>query len=279
MASIETAIVPGIPALAVDYTGEGELVLFLHGIGGNRANWRDQLDVLAAEYKAVALDCRGYGDSEDYEGPVTLDILAQDVLRVMDYFGAERAHICGLSLGGRIAQRFYAHYPHRVASLILADSRPDTVDTRSPEDREAFYALRAKPLLEGKKPADIADRVALSLVAPDTSEAVLQKLRDSISALHAESYLKTIRANLDDDYAGDITLIDVPTLLIVGELDKLTPPELAKGIAAGIGGAQLSIIPNVGHLSNLEDPSGFNAALVSFLRKVKGAQSNSRKSV
>jgi len=268
MATVETVIIGGSPSLAADVAGEGELLLFLHGIGGNRSNWRRQLDAFSQSYRCVALDGRGYGLSADYEGPVTFDIFASDVLRVLDHFGAEKAHICGLSLGGRIAQRFYAHHPDRVASLTLADSRPDTADSRSPEDRDAFFNSRAKPLIEGGQPSDIAAGVSRSLASPNASEEVLAELRASISALRVEPYLKAIRANLDDDYAGDISKIAVPTLVVAGEFDTLTPPAMAQAISAGIPGSQLSIIPGAGHLSNIENAEAFNRVLGAFLARV-----------
>jgi 3-oxoadipate enol-lactonase len=261
----------GTPALMVDEAGKGELLLFLHGIGGNRSNWSEQIAEFSRSYHVVALDARGYGGSEDYEGPVSFDVFADDVLRVLDFFRVEKAHICGLSLGGRIAQRFYARHPERVASLILADSRPDTADTRSAEDRDAFFNSRAKPLLEGKQPSDIADALARSLAAPDASETMLMRLRASISALRVEPYLKAIRANLDGDYAGDISAIDVPTLVIVGEHDPLTPPALSKRISSEIAGAQLAVIPDAGHLSNMENAPVFNEILAGFLSRVATA--------
>ncbi|CAH1689401.1 3-oxoadipate enol-lactonase [Hyphomicrobiales bacterium] len=262
------SIIPGSPALMVDQAGSGELLLFLHGIGGNRSNWAEQMAAFSQSHHTVALDTRGYGGSEDYEGDASFDIFADDVLRVLDFFGAAKAHICGLSLGGRIAQRFYARHPARVASLILADSRPDTVDTRSKEDRDAFFNSRAKPLLEGKKPSDIAERIARSLAAPQASKDALDRLIESISALRGQSYLKAIRANLDDDYAGDVGAIRVPTLIIVGEHDTLTPPDLSRQINRNIVGSELVVIAGAGHLSNIEKPDAFNAAMATFLTRL-----------
>lgn len=260
----------GSPGLMLSEAGSGELLVFLHGIGGNRTNWNDQIEAFAESYLTIAWDARGYGESDDYAGPVSFDLFALDLLRVIDHYGADKAHICGLSLGGRIAQRFYAHHPERVASLILADSRPDTADSRSQSDRDAFFNSRAKPLLEGKTPAEIAPGVVRSLVSPNATEEAMAKLRESISALRPESYLKAIRANLDDDYAGNISAIDVPTLLIVGEHDTLTPPRLSQRMSQQIRGAELRIINGAGHLSNIENSATFNEALWNFLDRQSG---------
>ncbi|MBS7700706.1 MULTISPECIES: alpha/beta fold hydrolase [unclassified Chelatococcus] len=274
-ASVSQSSIPGSPALMVDQGGSGELLLFLHGIGGNRSNWAEQVAAFSPTHRTVALDIRGYGGSEDYAGAASFDIFADDVVRVLDFFGATKAHICGLSLGGRIAQRFYSRHPARVASLILADSRPDTVDTRSKEDRDAFFNSRAKPLMEGKKPSEIAESVARSLAAPQVSTAALERLIASISALRSESYLKAIRANLDDDYVGNVGAISVPTLIIVGEHDKLTPPDLSRQINRDIPGSELVVIPGAGHLSNIENPSAFNAAVAAFLARLPPSRAQS----
>jgi 3-oxoadipate enol-lactonase len=260
-----TIRIDGPPAIAVSAKGTGDLVLFLHGIGGNRSNWSRQLDAVGRNYLAVAWDARGYGDSDDYDGETSFDIFADDVLRVLDHFGAVKAHLCGLSLGGRIAQRVCSRHPDRVASLILADTRPDTADTRSPEEREAFLAARAKPLLAGKTAADIADGLARGLAGPTVAPAALQELVTSISRLRTDSYLKTIRANLNDDFIGSPAAIDVPTLILVGERDTLTPPALSRQLAETIPGAEMTIIRNAGHVSNLEQPDQFNMAVLGFL--------------
>jgi 3-oxoadipate enol-lactonase len=258
--------VPGSPRIAFSERGAGELVLFLHGIGGNRSNWYRQLMTTSAFARAASWDARGYGASEDYDGEVTIADFANDVRRLIDHCGATRVHLVGLSLGGRIAQRFALLYPQRVASLTLVDTRPDTRDTRSPEARAAFLAARAEPLLAGMTPADIAPAVARGLAGPDIADAALQELVASISMLRTDSYLKTIKANLDDDFAGDLSSISAPTLVMVGEHDTLTPLPLAEELAACIPGAALRIVPGAGHLTNIENSPVFDAHLSAFLK-------------
>ena len=103
------ALIGPAPKIAVDYAGQGDLVVFLHGIGGNRRNWRAQLPVFAAAgFRAVAWDARGYGDSDDYDGPLDFYAFRDDLARVLDHFSAETANIVGLSMGGRIAASFHA---------------------------------------------------------------------------------------------------------------------------------------------------------------------------
>jgi 3-oxoadipate enol-lactonase len=266
LAAHRTIRIEPFPRIAVDVEGEGPVLVFLHGIGGNRGNWRDQLPVFAGEFTAIAWDARGYGGSDDYDGPLDFADFSGDLLRVLDHFKAERAHLCGLSMGGRIAMDFHDRNPKRVASLTLCDTQPGLAQM-SPEKRREFIRLRQEPLRAGKKPADIAPGVARSLVGPRAVPGAFERLVDSMAALHAASYLKTIEGSFLYERAPDLEGIRVPTHIVVGADDRLTPPELARAMARRIAGARLTIIPDSGHLANLEQPQRFNAAVLGFLRE------------
>ena len=264
---MHTELVGPSPRIAVDVHGEGELVVFMHGIGGNRTNWATQLQCAGERFTAAAWDARGYGDSDDYEGALAFADFTADLCRVLDHFKAERAHLVGLSMGGRIAMHFALAHPQRVRSLTLADTH-EGFTSFTPEKRREFVETRRAPLLAGAEPRDIAPTVARSLVGAQAPAAVLQLLIDSISALHKESYIKSLQATVDQVTVGDISLILAPTLFIVGTCDNLTPPSLSHQMAARINGATVVEIPGAGHLSNLEQPELFNAALMSFLTRV-----------
>ena len=267
MTEISTAFVEGTPRLALDRAGSGPLVFFLHGIGGNRTNWTAQIEALADSFHAVAWDARGYGESDDYEGPLDFGDFARDALRVLDRFGAETAHFVGLSMGGRIAQDFCARYPDRVATLVLCDTMSDFRGSMTPEKRAEFIRLRQAPLKAGKEPRDIADALVDSLAGLGADESARRRLWDSIAALHKDSYLKTIEASLSFDRSAEIDRIPVPTLLIYGEHDRLTPPAIGKALHRRIAGSEFAVIEDAGHLSNIERPEVFNAALRGFLAR------------
>ncbi len=267
MTDIETIFVEGAPRLAVDRAGSGPLVFFLHGIGGNRKNWTGQIEALSDSFHTVAWDARGYGDSDDYDGALDFGHFAEDALRVLDRFGAERAHFVGLSMGGRISQDFHARFPERVATLVLCDTRADFQDSMTPEKRAEFIRLRQAPLKAGKEPRDIADALVESLVAPGADESARQRLWNSIAALHKDSYLKTIEASLSFDRSAEIDRIRVPTLLIYGEHDTLTPPAIGRALHERIAGSEFVEMEGAGHLTNIERPEAFNAALLAFLTR------------
>jgi len=167
-------------------------------------------------------------------------------------------------MGGLIAFDFHATYPDRVATLTICDSMPGMTGLTA-EARHEFIRIRQEPLLNGKEPRDIAPVVAKTLVGKSAKPGSFERLVASMSALHKQSYLKTIEATTN--YARELRLEDikVPTHIIVGDEDTLTPPALSQSMAARIPGARLSIVKGAGHLSNLEQPEAFNAAALAFL--------------
>jgi 3-oxoadipate enol-lactonase len=264
MAAWMTDYVAGVPRLAVDHAGAGPLVILMHGIGGNRTNWHDQLRAFADHFHAVAWDARGYGASDDYQGPLDFGDFARDLTRVIAYFRAIRAHLVGLSMGGMIAMDFYSRYPDQVATLTICDSLPG-FNHLTPEQRREFVRLRQEPLLAGKEPQDIAPVVAETLIGKSARPGSFERLVASISALHKQSYLKTIAATAAYPRALELEKIGVPTHVVVGDEDRLTPAEMSRAMAARIPGARLTLIRGAGHLSNLEQPEQFNRAVLEFL--------------
>lgn len=256
----------GPVALAYDIQGNGPLVVFLHGIGGNRRNWTGQLAHFQDRFCAVAWDARGYGDSDDSPTPLHFSDFADDLQRLLDHCGAERAHLVGLSMGGMILQDFYGRYAERVATLTLIDTSAG-FGMASEAHKHEFLARRLDPLQRGLTPVDIAPSVVKVLVAPQaTAEARLQ-LHTSLAALRSEPYQQALHAIVTTDFRSILPRIAVPTLVLVGREDRVTPPAAAQFLAEHIRGASLIQIPGAGHLSNIEQPEAFNRALGTFLEQ------------
>jgi len=264
--------IEGSPRICVQSMGKGPLLIFLHGIGGNKMNWDLQLPVFSEFFKSVAWDSRGYGQSDDYEGELDFSDFSHDLLRVLDRFGKEKAHLCGLSMGGRIAQDFYALYPDRVSSLVLCDTfaGDDTKDPRSGRSQsiEEFVEIRIRPFLDGATPLEQAQNRGGSLLAPGHSEDAKQRSIEASAQLHVESYIKTVRASAKFSRVDNLKNIDVPTLLVFGELDPLTPPTVGEYMQDRIPDAKLVIIKGAGHMTNLEKPEVFNKAVLEFLLEI-----------
>jgi 3-oxoadipate enol-lactonase len=259
--------VPGAPRLTLSCAGAGELAIFLHGVGGNRDNWATQLPAFAQHFRAVAWDARGYGDSDDYEGVLRFSDYADDLVRVLDFFDAESAHIVGLSMGGNIALDFAGRYPTRVRSLVLCDT--DRGMAHLPEaERRQFVRLRSQPLIAGGRLCDIAPDIVNSLLGPRASAEARAALTESLLRLHPVSYVKSVQATVDFDGRLIPSLIGCPTLVVVGEFDSLTPLSEARQISSQIAGSHLAVIPDAGHLSNIEQPESFNREVLNFLLSV-----------
>ena len=133
--------------------------------------------------------------------------------------------------------------------------------------RDSFIASRKEPLLAGNETKDIAPAVAESLCSSKAVPGAKEKFIESMSYLHKESYIKAIESSVNDDQFDEYHKIESPTMIIVGEDDTLTPLDMAVEIQKNILGADLSVIPNAGHLSNFEQPNSFNTVLDTFLSK------------
>ncbi len=261
-----TVFIGPAPRLAVSVAGAGPLVVLLHGIGGHRRHWDDQLAAFAPEFTACAPDARGYGDSDDYAGPLAFADLAADVIRVLDHFGAARAHLVGLSLGGRVARDVCLRHPGRVATLVLCNTHPG-FDALAPDQVDAFIRSRRGPLAAGKLPRDIADDLARGVLGKSAPERARERLLASLVALRKESYLKTLEASVREDRGAPVERIAAPTLVVTSDEDTVYPPATAVAMASRIPGAQLALIAGAGHVSNLERPAAFGAAVLGFLRE------------
>jgi 3-oxoadipate enol-lactonase len=176
------------------------------------------------------------------------------VLRVADHFRADRIHLVGLSMGGRIARNFALRHPHRLRSLVLAGTSPG-FDALSGAEVKRFVAERRSATPESLR----------RLLGSRAVAGAYEQLLDSVQRVHQASYEKTLEASVAQDRAAPIEQIKVPTLVITGDEDKVYPPAMAKDIARRIPGAELITMQGVGHLSNLEQPDEFNQAVLDFL--------------
>jgi pimeloyl-ACP methyl ester carboxylesterase len=259
---------------AVDFDGtiawrqagpsDGEHVALLHGLGGSRTAWEPQLAALAdAGYFAAAWDMPGYGASAPIE-PLSFDVLADAVGRWLDALGAESAHILGLSLGGMIAQHVALRLPRRVRSLGQLDTSPAFgLDGTTTADE--WLDQRLRPLDAGETPASIAPAVLKAIMADAASPAALDEAIAAMERIPASGLAAAARCLVTHDTRPHLGQIETPTLILVGEDDRETPPAYAQYLADHIPGARLAVVPAAGHISNLEQPDRVNRLLLEFL--------------
>jgi len=214
------------------------------------------MDFFSRQFKAAAWDARGYGDSDDYEGPLKFDEFTGDVLRVAERLGAHKLHLVGLSMGGRIARNVALRAPERVQSLVLISTSPG-FDALSSDSVKRFVAERRSHTPQSLR----------RLLGSGPSYAAYQELLDSVSRVREPMYQKTLAASVMQDRMAAIEKIAVPTLVIAGEEDSVYPPQLAREMARRIPGAELVIFERTGHLANLEQPAHFNQVVFDFLAR------------
>ncbi|HEV3011586.1 MAG TPA: alpha/beta fold hydrolase [Burkholderiales bacterium] len=231
-------------------------MLFLHGIRGNRRNWAGQIQFFSRGFKAAAWDARGYGDSDDYEGPLQFEYFTGDVLRLAEHFKEQKFHLVGLSMGGRIARNVALRAPERLHSLVLISTNPG-FDAMSSEHIKRFVTERRNS----------TPQTLRRLLGSRPNHAAYTELLDSVSRIHEVSYQKALEASVAQDRAAPIEQIRVPTLVIAGEEDTVYPPELAREMARRIPGAELLMLERTGHLANLEQPERFNKTVFDFLSR------------
>jgi 3-oxoadipate enol-lactonase len=241
-------------------------VIFLHAFPLNRSMWMDLTAALLKEqrYRLVALDWRGFGESTINNTVSTMELFADDVAGLMDTLGMRQAILCGLSMGGYAALAFLHKYPQRLSGLILADTRPGTDTEEAKVNRE-----RVARLAETRGNGAIADLQVPKLISDYTRQdhpEVGVQIRRMIATATPSGIAAASRGMAQRaDLTHLLPTISFPTLVVVGELDAVTPPDVAREYAAKIPGAQVAIIPHAGHLSNLEQPENFFEVVRSFL--------------
>lgn len=257
------SIITNRGAIDIAETGGGDRVpiVFLHGVGSDRTVWAPQLDHFGSTRRGVALSYPGYGGSE-FVPDATRDDYAAAVVAVMDSLAIDRAHICGLSLGGVVAIALHAAAADRCASLILADTfaiHPDgqTIFDRS-EQASRTIGMRA-----------LAEARASALLGKAAPPAIHRSVIETMSGINPDAYVLAARAVWLADQVDRAASIDVPTLVVVGDEDVITPPALSEELVRLVPGATIEIIADAGHLINIEQPDAFNAAIDSFLMRIE----------
>jgi 3-oxoadipate enol-lactonase len=248
-----------------DVRGDGPGVLLLHAFPLGLAMWDEQVEALSATHRVVRFDARGFGRSPHGDGILTMERIADDAAAVLDAADVAQAIVCGLSMGGYAAFAFARRYPERLKGLVLADTRPQA---DSAEARQNRSAQADKVRREGA--AAIAEAMLPKLLGRTTHEGrpqVVARVRDVILQTDPRGILDGLAGlAARADSTPTLRQIRVPTLVVVGEEDAITPPADAEAMQKGITGAtRLARIPAAGHLSNLENPTVFNQALSSFL--------------
>jgi len=252
--------------LSYDVAGNGPAVLLLHAFPLGLSMWEPQVSALAGAHQVIRFDARGFGGSPPGDGLLTMERIADDGALLLDHLGISRAVVCGLSMGGYAAFALVRRHPDRLKALVLAD-------TRAGADSDPARAARAAQadMVRKQGSAALADAVLPKLVGETTHKQrpeILTRLRETIA--------RNPPRGIADALAGLATRADstpilreirVPTLIVCGDEDVITPVAESEAMARGIPGSRLEVVPQAGHLSSLENPDAWNGVVSAFLKK------------
>jgi len=252
--------------LGYDDTGSGTAVLFIHGFPHDRSLWSEQASALSTHVRCVVPDLRGFGESST-DGPYSVDQYADDLAQLLTHLSIEHAVVCGLSMGGYIAMAMWRRHPHCVQALVLCDTKAgaDTAEVRGKRDD-----LIATTLREGS--AKVAALQLPGMVGKTTREKrpdIVQRAYGMMERQPVPGIVGALTALRDrPDSRATLATVSVPTLVVVGDEDVLTPVAEAEGMMAALGPqtrAKLEIVQGAGHASCMERPAAVTHVLADFL--------------
>lgn len=254
-----------------DAAPPSSVAVFVHAFPLGSGMWLNQLQACPPGWRFIAPSLRGFDATEEWvhpDGDVSVDDYADDVLGLLTGLGIERAAVVGLSLGGYVAFAMLRKAAARISALLLADTRA-TADTE--QAREARLAMLRRAAHDGPG-AWLADEMIPKLLSPHTLQhrpEVASAVRQMIGRQTLQPVRGAIQRMLTrPDSTPDLVRITVPTAIVVGADDAMTPVAEARAMHQAIAGSMLEIIPEAGHLSNLEQPTDFNGALSRLLARV-----------
>jgi 3-oxoadipate enol-lactonase len=235
------------------------VLLLSNSLSSDLPMWDDQIPRWAAQYRVVRYDQRGHGRSVVSPGPYTMEQLGRDAVAVLDHLGIERAHFCGLSMGGMVGMWLLTHARQRIARAVLANTAahmgpPSLWNDRIALARAGGMAATVEPTVTRWFPA------AFHASAP----AIIDRMRAMIRRTPLEGYIGCCEAIRDMDQRQSISGIDTPTLVIIGAKDPATTPEAGRLIHAAIRGSTTAVL-DAAHISNVEQPEAFTSTVLEFL--------------
>lgn len=240
--------------------GEGPAIVFIHGLGEESASWKYQMEYFKKSFRVISMDLRGHGNSEDGNEFITMDLFAEDIISLLNELKIEKAHFVGLSMGGLICQELTRKYQHRMLSMTLSDAAgfyPEEMATTGLETR--LERIKTMPMKE------VGTIIAKAASKPDIDEKELSWVIEMFQKNRPKPYAQATESTLKADYKNIHELISIPTLILVGKLDPVTPISFAQYLNEHIKDSKMQIIPAASHLSKIDNPTGFNKALLEFL--------------
>lgn len=256
-----------VEGLQIHYrqAGSGPPLLLLHGLGSHSESWKHQLNGLSDEFTVIAWDTPGYGKSEDPAEEIRFfEDFAEVLKKFVEQLQIEPFYLLGHSMGSTLALAFYQKYPQAVRKLILADATRG--GAAKDGDQNQVKLKNRLHAIETQTPLEIAEARSKNLLGPDASEEVQKEAKRIYAQIRPVGYRSVSYSLYHADQSAVLGKIHVPTLILCGEMDQITPVSESKLIHQKIPNSKLVIIPRTGHLCYQEDPEFFNEHVRIFLR-------------
>lgn len=237
-------------------------IVLSNSLAADHRMWDPQVALLRRRHRVLRYDARGHGASDVIGGDWGFPALVADAVAVMDAFGVERATFMGLSLGGMTGLGVALAHPDRLTRLVCCDARAD-----APEPFRASWDDRIAAIENGGMAAILGGTLErwLSPAFRAAEPGAAERIAAMILATPVAGYAACARALKTLDYRKDLGRVAVPTLFVVGEEDAGAPPAVMRDMAGAVAGARLTVVPGSGHLPNVDNAAGFEAAVAEFL--------------
>lgn len=242
---------------------DAPVVALSHSLASSLIMWNPQMDALEPHFKVLRYDIRGHGGSEAPAGPYTMEMLGEDAIGLLDALGIDKVHWVGLSMGGMIGQSVALNHADRLLKLALCDTTAIIPKEAQPIWQERIDAAREKGM-ESQVEATMERWFTPSFLSQNSP--MLALIRKQFLATPVEGYISCIQAIRKLNYLERLSEIKMPTLIIVGKDDPGTPVSASEAMHERISNSRLVIIPSARHLTNVEKPEAFAAALLEFLK-------------
>ncbi len=244
--------------------GEGQPVLFIHGLGSSSCDWEMQVPDFSKQYQVVTFDLRGHGQSQKPPGPYTMSLFAKDTAELIKSLGVAPVHIVGISLGGMIAFQLAVDYPESVKSLVIVNTGPEVV-VRTMKDRwQVFFRFALVYVLGMRKMGEVLSK----RLFPKEEQASLRELFvERWAENDTRAYLNTLRAIVGWSVTDQIHTIETPTLVVSADSDY-TPVSAKEAFVAKMPQAKLIVVENSRHATPVDSPEKFNELVLSFLSEL-----------
>jgi 3-oxoadipate enol-lactonase len=247
--------------------GSGPAVLLVHGITNHGLVWAGQIaDIIGAGHQAILVDLAGHGMSDPAREKVSVSELAADMINLLDHLGTKRTIVCGLSLGGLVAQIMAIEHPSRVSGLILANTCADCTDPDTVAAIDSWIELFEQPdgpvrRMQAVWPMMLNEAFRVS----PSGDAFFASWTRILKKVPGYSLANVARGLREFTSVTRLTEVRVPTLVISSELDRLFPPDMCRKVSDLIAGSRFVLIEGGGHLSSLDSPTAFNEYVLNFL--------------